>query len=200
MTTATKKCRNCFEYFPTGKMIKIPMGYLCSKDCLYAIIKKGKTKHRKQAQKQARCIIKRKQSDIKKSNYKRKRKYQKSNRTIRKDATRRSCHKYIRERDKDNRCICCDKIISVGQAGHYLESGSNPKVRYDEDNIHLQDKQCNFFKGGDSGMYRVNLIKKIGIKRVLRLESLKGGLDTRTTSHLLHIEKYYLKKFKNLKT
>jgi len=180
-------------------MIQIPMGYLCSEDCLHAIIKKGKKKHRKQAQKQVRRIIKRKQKDLKTKNWKIMRKYQKSDRSIRKEATRRSCHRYIREKDKGNLCICCNKPMIEGTAGHFLESGTNPKIRYDEDNIHLQRKDCNFFHGGDSGMYRVNLIKKIGLKRVLRLEGLKGGLDTRTTSHLWHIEQYYKKKYNKLK-
>ena len=116
----------------------------------------------------------------------------------RKEAAVRACHAYIWERDKDDPCICCGEPITQRQAGHYIPAGQNPKIKFDENNIHVQNLNCNYFKGGDSGMYRVNLIKKIGLEKVQRLESLKGGIDNRTASHLLHIEQHYKKKLKQL--
>lgn len=117
----------------------------------------------------------------------------------RKKAAKSICHEYIRERDKFDPCICCGKPLGDNyQAGHYLESGNNPKIRYDEDNIHAQRLDCNFFKGGDSGFYRVNLIKKIGLEKVERLESMKGGSVKRTTKDYLEIERHYKEKLKGL--
>lgn len=117
----------------------------------------------------------------------------------RKKAAKEACHKYIRERDKFKPCPCCNKPLGEDfHAGHFLESGNNPKIRYDEDNIHGQRVDCNFFKGGDSGMYRVNLIERIGLERVERLESLQGGVVKRTPQDYAEIEKYFKEKLKNL--
>ena len=83
-------------------------------------------------------------------------------------------------------------------AGHFKESGNNPKIRYDERNIHGQNIYCNTYKGGDSGFYRVNLIKKIGLKNVQELEGMTGGTFKRTGQDYLDIEKYYKDKIKSL--
>jgi len=117
----------------------------------------------------------------------------------RKRAAKEICHLYIRTRDKGDDCICCGEPLGDDyHAGHFIESGSGSKIRYDEDNIHAQRLHCNSFKGGDSGMYRVNLIKKIGIKRVERLESMKSLIVKRTVKDYLEIEKYYKDKLKVL--
>ena len=83
-------------------------------------------------------------------------------------------------------------------AGHFLESGSNPKIRYDEDNIHGQRIYCNTYKGGDSGQYKENLIKMIGSDRVKRLINLKGGTVKRTANDYREIESYFKNKLKEL--
>ena len=118
---------------------------------------------------------------------------------IRKDAAKKACHKYIRERDKRNNCICCDRGLGKNfDAGHYLESGNNPNIRYDEDNINGQAVYCNQYKGGDSGDYRKNLILKIGLERVERLEGMKGGTIKRTAKDYKEIEVYYKRKSREL--
>jgi hypothetical protein len=110
-----------------------------------------------------------------------------------------ACHAYIRERDKRNPCICCGRNLGRKfDAGHYLESGNNPKIRYDEDNIHGQSVYCNQYKGGNSDDYRGRLVKKIGLSRVERLESMKGGTVKRTCDDYKEIEKYYKDKLKSI--
>ncbi len=142
------------------------------------------------------------QKDIKKtkkSDAARKKAFQVSDLTLRKNAARAACHRYIRLRDKGLPCICCNRPLNHHiNAGHYLESGNNPRIRYDEDNIHNQSIYCNQYKGGNSDDYRGNLIKKIGIKKVERLESLKGGTMKRTCEDYLEIEQYYKAKLKVL--
>ena len=69
-------------------------------------------------------------------------------------------------------------------------------IRYDEDNIHSQSVYCNMYQGGDSDDYRGNLIKKIGIDRVERLDSLKGGTIKRTCDDYREIEEYYKSKIR----
>ncbi len=118
--------------------------------------------------------------------------YNENKLSTRKRATGEICHEYIRLRDKDKPCICCGEPLGDDyQAGHWIESGNNPQIRYDENNIHGQRKYCNLFKGGDSGWYKENLIKKIGLDAVNELISKRGGTVKRTADDYREIEKYY---------
>ena len=123
----------------------------------------------------------------------------KSNLKTRKEAAKKACHDFIRARDNGKPCICCGKPLGNNyHAGHFIESGNNPQVRYDENNIHGQRLDCNFFKGGDSGDYQENLINKIGLDAVNNLKNLKGGTMKRSADDYLAIEKYYKYKLKTL--
>lgn len=81
-------------------------------------------------------------------------------------------NKYIRLRDFDDPCICCDRH-HPGQyhAGHYLSVGARPHLRFDERNVHKQASYCNNHKSGNQAEYRKRLIRKIGEESVLALES-----------------------------
>lgn len=88
-------------------------------------------------------------------------------------------NKYIRLRDsKDGigKCISSGKFLKVpsmnAQAGHYYSAGHYPLLRFNEDNVHLQGKSDNYFKSGNLLEYRKNLIKKIGIERVEKLDQI----------------------------
>lgn len=112
---------------------------------------------------------------------------------------------YIRLRDgKDGYFIC----ISCGnpkpqeqiQAGHYLSAGHNASVRFDEDNVHAQCTRCNMHLSGNQIPYRQNLVKKIGLEAVEKLEmraKMRGFKWCRYTL-LSMIEKYKdkVKEFK----
>jgi len=175
------KCKHCKSYFPRLEMIVKPGGRFCSIDHM---IEWALTKGVKKVEQ-----IKRKENT----------KAKKNQLNTRKQAAKTMCHKYIRIRDSGKGCICCGKPLGDNfHAGHYLESGNNPAIRYDEDNIHGQRLDCNFFKGGDSGSYQENLITKIGIDRVNRLKNLKGGLVKRTAEDYRIIESYYKDKLKEL--
>lgn len=73
---------------------------------------------------------------------------------------------YIRERDADEPCISCGHH-HTGQyhAGHYRSVGSNPELRFEEDNCHKQCSVCNNFKSANLNEYTPNLITKIGQAR-----------------------------------
>ncbi|WP_407291220.1 recombination protein NinG [Morganella morganii] len=73
---------------------------------------------------------------------------------------------YIRERDKDLPCISCGRH-HTGQyhAGHYRTTGSNPELRFDEDNVHKQCAPCNNHLSGNIENYTPRLIEKIGQER-----------------------------------
>ena len=118
----------------------------------------------------------------------------------RKEAAKKACHAYIRYRDRKDNCICCNKPLGNDyHAGHFYESGNNPLIRYDEDNIHGQRLDCNYFKGGGrSGDYEANLRRKIGSPRVDRLNTLTGGTIKRSAAEYREIEVYYKNKLREL--
>jgi len=78
---------------------------------------------------------------------------------------------WIRARDAGQPCISCRRHHQ-GQwhAGHYRSVGSEPALRFEPDNVHLQCAPCNTHLSGNLIAYRVNLIKKIGAARVEWLE------------------------------
>lgn len=111
---------------------------------------------------------------------------------------------FVRYRDRNELCICCDKPLStetVGGAydcGHYRSRGSAPHLRFHEQNAHAQLKQCNRWGAGRAVDYRIGLIKRIGLAAVDALESdnepRKYSID-----ELKEIKEHYKKKLKELK-
>jgi len=147
----------------------------------------------------AKAVLKRKSEEKRKVHAKQKREYYENDTKTRKKAVKKACHDYIRARDINDGCICCGKPLGDNfHAGHYLESGNNPLVRYDENNIHGQRLDCNFFHGGDSGEYKQRLITKIGLFEYYCLMSKKGGTDTRKPQDYKEIEVYFKNKLKTL--
>lgn len=182
MATGKLKCKHCRDWFPRLEMVVKPAGRFCTIEHLIEWAIENKAKGRKKIEQVERKEI----TKAKKNNLK-----------TRKDAAKKACHDFIRSRDSGNGCICCSKPLGNNfHAGHFLESGNNPQIRYDEDNIHGQRLDCNFFKGGDSGSYQENLIIKIGIDRVNRLKNLSGGTVKRSPEDYRVIEKYYKDKLK----
>jgi len=77
----------------------------------------------------------------------------------------------VKVRDKDLPCISCNRHHS-GQydAGHYRSTKTHPELRFNEDNVHKQCSPCNRQLRGNIVEYRINLVKKIGLDRVVELE------------------------------
>ena len=110
--------------------------------------------------------------------------------------------KMIRERDKHLNCISCNTSKSaIWHAGHYLKAEIFTGLIFNEDNVHKQCLQCNNFKNGNEILYRENLIKKIGLCKVLALESNKNDfrLKKYTDDELQEIKEYSKKKYLQLK-
>lgn len=183
------RCTSCKKYFDRKSMIVVTAGKFHNKDCMIEYAVKSTDK-----------VIKSAKVKEKKDDNLRKKVFRGSDLKLRKKAAKQACHAYIKARDKGLLCICCNRPLGKNyDSGHYLESGNNPQIRYDEDNIHSQSVYCNQYKGGDSDDYRGNLIKKIGLERVDRLESMKFGTVKRTVEDYLAIEKNYKEKLKQLK-
>ncbi len=130
------------------------------------------------------------------------------------DVQNNSFNPFIRERDKDEPCISCGrydyeiKESFVGgkwDCGHYLSRGAYPELRFEEENAHKQCKSCN----GGSGKYvkknmtvqknyRINLIEKIGIDRVLWIEG-KHEPAKYQIDELIEKKKHYKQQLKLLR-
>jgi hypothetical protein len=79
---------------------------------------------------------------------------------------------WVRARDAGLPCISCGTTADVQYcAGHYKPSGSNPALRFEPLNVHLQcNRNCNMGKSGNLTPYRVELIRRIGLEKVEWLE------------------------------
>lgn len=111
---------------------------------------------------------------------------------------------YIRERDREQPCICCGLPLGAGEvggaydAGHYRSTGSASHLRFDEDNCHAQKKQCNRYGAGRAVDYRAGLLVRIGQARVERLES-SNNPHKWTREELIGIRDTYKAKLKEMK-
>lgn len=107
---------------------------------------------------------------------------------------------YIRERDAAEPCISCGRYHD-GQyhAGHYRTVGSNPELRFDEDNCHKQCSACNNHLSGNLAEYKPRLIVKIGQARFDRLIGPPPKVAKPTRHDYEHIRDTYKAKRKALK-
>ena len=78
---------------------------------------------------------------------------------------------WIRQRDASLPCVSCGRHHD-GQwhAGHYLSTGARPELRFDETNCHKQCQPCNTHLHGNLVLYRAELIRRVGLAEVERLE------------------------------
>lgn len=111
---------------------------------------------------------------------------------------------YIRERDKKDGyfvCISCHmpKGLDQIQAGHFLSMGHHSKTRFDEDNCHSQCKKCNLFLSGNQIGYRIGLVNKIGLERVIALEEKSHQIVKWDRYTLIDLIETYKNKVKDLK-
>ncbi|NTU49477.1 MAG: recombination protein NinG [Desulfobulbaceae bacterium] len=108
-------------------------------------------------------------------------------------------NQWVRVRDANLPCISCQRHHE-GQyhAGHYLSTGAHPELRFNEFNNNKQCSACNNHLSGNIALYRINLIKKIGLENV---EWLEGQHEPKkyTVEDLKEIIANYKSKLKELK-
>lgn len=88
-------------------------------------------------------------------------------------------NRFIRKRDAEGsqfKCISCGvyQHIDVCDCGHY-RPGTILELKFNELNANSECENCNRTDFKHLTGYRVNLIKKIGLEKVLWLESFKYG-------------------------
>jgi len=111
---------------------------------------------------------------------------------------------FVRWRDRDKLCICCDQKLSAGEVGglydcgHYRSIGSASHLRFDERNANAQRKRCNRYGAGRAVDYRIGLIARIGLAAVEALES-NNVVHKWQRDELIAITKTYRQKLKELR-
>jgi hypothetical protein len=120
-------------------------------------------------------------------------------------ALQRVFNAYIRERDRDQSCICCGRTNvkdyltgSAWDAGHYRSVGSAPHLRFDERNVHRQLVYCNRDRSGNAVEYRRGLIARIGLAAVEALEADQAPRNY-TIDDLKRMKAEYAAKLRALK-
>lgn len=120
---------------------------------------------------------------------------------------------FIRERDHDLPCICCNEwgeaepaVGGKWDAGHFMGVGAHPQHRFDEWNCHKQLKSCNAGSGKYARKgytvaqeYREKLIVRIGLTQVERLETSHEPKKY-TIEDLRKIVTHYRREAKFLRT
>lgn len=186
------KCCGCKSRYPADEIIKLPAGNFHSIDCasLYATNKSRKARERAAAKKV---------KAEKKAHSQKKRDIKDNDRSFQVKKTQQIFNKYIRLRDSDLPCISCGRYHEGRyDAGHYRTTGSAPELRFHPDNCHKQcHYNCNIQRSGNLIDYRISLIKKIGIDRVMWIE---GPHEAKryTIEELKKIQEHYKQLTKEL--
>lgn len=107
---------------------------------------------------------------------------------------------YVGARDSNKPCISCQvktvqKRGGTMDAGHYRSRGSSPQLRFNVLNIHSQCVLCNRWQSGNVVDYRINLIKRIGLDLVEKLESDNAPRKF-TREYLIRIKKIFNRRSK----
>ncbi|WP_191938612.1 recombination protein NinG [Pantoea agglomerans] len=149
-----KKCRICPEKFIPRNSLQT----VCSPKCAIQLANQMSERKQKRLEKEQRTAWNKRKADVKPLSHWM-------------NMTQRAFNDYIRARD-GNICISCGSTTAVSyHAGHYRTTAAASQLRFNEDNVHSQCAACNVHHSGAIGPYRINLITKIGLQRVLALES-----------------------------
>src|SRR3990167_3351222 len=80
---------------------------------------------------------------------------------------------WIRIRDCKKPCVSCgcSMVGKKGDASHFYSVGSNPSVRFNENNVHLSCVHCNQHLHGNIHLYSERLPERIGIENFNALKA-----------------------------
>lgn len=151
-----KTCKCCKEKFTPSR----PLQFVCSGPCAYQYQKRQKEKQQQQAEAKSRREWRERKAKLKPLKHW-------------EDLTQRVVNDYITKgRDADKPCISCGTWQTVQwEAGHYRSRGAASHLRYHEDNLAKQCHRCNCELSSNAIHFREGLVIRIGLQRVLALES-----------------------------
>jgi hypothetical protein len=177
-----KACRQCAKEFTPTQPMQAVCGWRCAhrEVSVATKVKKAAEKARDKLRKEAMVSI-----------------------ADRIKLAQREFNSFIRLRDKlaQQRCISSGRALdwsgNAVDAGHYRSTGAASHLRFNEDNCHAQSKQENRYLAGNAADYRIMLIKRIGLIRVVRLET-NNAVHKWTHEELIEIRARYVAKRKEL--
>jgi hypothetical protein len=183
--TKPRKCELCKNPFIPAR----PLQNWCSIDCAVVLgqqaVEKKKAKEKAEDRKQTReklAAMEKKSVLVKRA--------------------QRAVNLFIKMRDWGKPCISCNKphnpTPNYWDAGHFRSVGSAVHMRFIEENIHGQCKECNNWLGGNVLNYEIGLIERIGQQAV---NALKADQTLRKYSRddLIAIAAHYNEKARQLK-
>jgi hypothetical protein len=154
-TPKPKTCRICKSKYIPRNSLQI----VCSLLCAIQHAKQQSERKQKQSEAEARREWNKRKADVKPLSHWM-------------NMTQRAFNDYIRAKDEGCGCISCGSTTATEyHAGHYRTTAAASQLRFDEDNCSLQCASCNVHHSGAITAYRINLIAKIGLERVLALEN-----------------------------
>lgn len=163
-TPKPKKCPICStEYIPRSSLQKVCHNYKCA------------IAYNKKRDEENAARNKRKQERLQKSELKQRKDKLKTASEWNKEA-QAAVNKFIYWRDYGRPCIACGRPLNYGVRGgavdssHYRSRGAAPWLRFNVFNNHSGCVRCNRELSGNLIPYRLNLIEKIGLQRVERIE------------------------------
>lgn len=163
MTFRRKTCKHC------RRKLEPPM--LIHPECIDAYAEAQEEKAKRKAEKQARM-----QAKVQRAEDRKKREALKTIPKLISEA-QREFNAYIRARDAGKPCICCGKPFEPNKpggsmdAGHYLSRGAAGHLRFNENNVFGQRKNCNRPGGTTRAAFRAGVIERIGLEAVEALEA-----------------------------
>lgn len=159
-----KICPICStEYIPRSSLQKVCHNYKCALE------------FNRRVDEQNAARLKRKQERLERAGLKERRDKLKTASEWNREA-QAAVNKFIFWRDYGRNCIACGRPLNYGVRGgavdssHYRSRGAAPWLRFNVFNNHSGCVRCNRELSGNLIPYRINLIKKIGLQRVERLE------------------------------
>ena len=179
-----KTCKACGTKFEPLRSTQV----VCSPACAIAWSKQGKGKQ--SAEKVLRAVTRERKAAIK------------TRQQLTKEA-QAAFNRFIRLRDQNELCICCNKPLTLDavgggyDCGHYRSVGSAPQHRFNELNAAAQRKQCNRWGAGRAVDFRIGLIARNGLAAV---ETLEADNEPRkyTRDELIQIAQTYRAKAREI--
>jgi len=175
------KCKICKQEYVKNHMNHLVCGYECSIE--YAKKQQEKREAKKKSENR-RALRQWKQSD----------------KSTLKELAQKTFNAYIRLRDKDLPCVSCGTTKQGIQyhASHFKPVGGYSALRFNEKNVHKSCYRCNTVLSGNLVPYREELIRRIGLEEVEKLEQPNQLKDWKI-DELQDIIKTYKQKIKDLK-
>jgi glutaredoxin len=177
---------------------KLEVGQRIHPECIDAYAEAEGTKAERKRLKQERMAAR-----VAKAETRRLKEEQKNLRTLLAEA-QMAFNEFIRLRDACQPCICCGmpfepmKPGGSMDAGHFRSRSAAPHLRFDEDNVFGQRKNCNRPGGTTYSKFRAGVLARIGQERLEAVET--NYTDHKwTRDEVREIRSHYRAKAKQLK-